>query len=93
MAKFTTKTVEVEAMQWDGRSIEAALEFMRPPGRPKGYADPSLFYVPATGELSWTGNGAEDGEGVLPGDWIIKRNAQVYGRPNEDFVAEFSPCP
>ena len=80
--KYRKRPVVIEAMQWDGMNIEAALEFMAPIEalpNPDGHVQSGVGYVPAIGQVD-----IPTLEGTMsanPGDWIIKGVA-----------GEFYPC-
>ena len=80
--KFQKKPVVIEALLWDGRSIEAAIEFLMS-GAPLPsdgvHVEPGVGFSPTEGVLD-----IPTLEGVVtaqPGDWIIKGVA-----------GEFYPC-
>ena len=85
MKQYRKKPVVIEAMQWDGVNIDAAIKFIAPDGNfdhlpgDGAYINKGIGYTPPEGTLH-----IPTLEGVMtacPGDWIIRG---VKG--------EFYPC-
>lgn len=84
MAKFRKKPVVIEAVQWDGRSIDPMLAFIATGAPlPKAPDDPHIHagigFTPPSGDLFIPT--LEGTHAARPGDWIIK-----------GIKGEFYPC-
>lgn len=91
--KFRKKPVVVEALRWDGRSIEAVLAFAETAAPLQSDRDvhPGIGHVPATGELDIPT--LEGHHTARPGDWVIKGvRGELYPCKPDIFDATYEPA-
>jgi hypothetical protein len=93
MPKFRKKPVVIEAVKWDGQSIDPMMEFLRS-GAPwpatDGYIHGGIGFTPPSGEL--TIPTLEGTHTARPGDWIIKGiKGEFYPCKPDIFEATYEP--
>ena len=83
MPKFVKKPIIIEAVRWDGRSIDPMMEFL---------TSADIGFTPQTGKIMITTL-----EGTLtaqPGDWIIKGvKGEFYPCKDDIFQASYDAVP
>lgn len=90
--RFRKKPVEIEALRWDGVSIDEALDFIDFEALPSDgiHVQLGIGHTPATGTLD-----IPTLEGVMtasPGDWIIRGvKGEFYPCRPDIFVATYDP--
>ncbi len=96
MAKFRKKPIVIEAVLWDGRSINPMMEFLKSgapwPKPTDGYVEAGVGFTPGMGTLQIPT--LEGTHTANPGDWIIKGvKGEFYPCKPDIFAATYDEVP